>query len=47
MVSQGTVLAEDSTTHCETSGPQLQSEEVEVTTVRASDMRGIGSRRCA
>ena len=37
MVSQGTVVAEDSTTHCETSGPQPQSEEVEVATVHASD----------
>ena len=37
MVSQGTVVAEDSTTHFETSGPQPQSEEVKVTTVHASD----------
>ena len=36
MVSQGTVVAEDSTTHFKT-GPQPQSEEVKVTTVHASD----------
>ena len=37
IVSQGTVVAEDSTTHCETSVPQPQSEEVEVAAVHAGD----------